>query len=174
MQVRRGSQRVRKGSMANTNTKATDEAQIRSPSKPELRWSAQKMLKAPPASSRGKLRCSTSLSRSDISGSNVLKKRAATWFSSFDGPIGFEIRDLTIVTANDIAFSYSLTTLVLRQQTEQNSTCGGAQLATARFAASGSLRMSTTRFRSTLQPARHRSVFSLRQKAWRQFGPSQL
>jgi ketosteroid isomerase-like protein len=36
------------------------------------------------------------------------RKRAVAWFSSFDGPIGFEIRDLQIAANADVAFSYGL------------------------------------------------------------------
>ncbi|HEY4049086.1 MAG TPA: nuclear transport factor 2 family protein [Acidobacteriaceae bacterium] len=42
------------------------------------------------------------------SGLETLRKRAEQWFSSFDGPIGFETRDLNIVTGDDVAFSHSL------------------------------------------------------------------
>jgi len=30
------------------------------------------------------------------------------WFSSFEGPIGYEIRDLNITADNDVAFSHGL------------------------------------------------------------------
>jgi ketosteroid isomerase-like protein len=33
---------------------------------------------------------------------------AQAWFSSFDGPIGFEVRNLVIVAGADTAFSHSL------------------------------------------------------------------
>jgi ketosteroid isomerase-like protein len=45
------------------------------------------------------------------SGSDVVRKRLEQWFSSFDDPIGFEIRDLNIETGGDVAFSHSLTAL---------------------------------------------------------------
>lgn len=41
-------------------------------------------------------------------GSEASAKRAEAWFSSFEGPIGFEIRDLTITGGGDVAFSHSL------------------------------------------------------------------
>jgi uncharacterized protein (TIGR02246 family) len=41
-------------------------------------------------------------------GSDALRKRAEEWFASFEGPIGFEIRDLNIAAAGDVAFSYGL------------------------------------------------------------------
>ena len=41
-------------------------------------------------------------------GLDSLRRRAEQWFSSFEGPIGFEVRDLNIVTGGDVAFSDSL------------------------------------------------------------------
>ena len=37
--------------------------------------------------------------------------RLRTWFSGFDGPIDYEIRDLTVTTGEDIAFCHSLNRL---------------------------------------------------------------
>jgi len=41
-------------------------------------------------------------------GSASSRQRTEAWFSSFLGPIGFEIRDLSIATGGDVAFSHSL------------------------------------------------------------------
>ena len=41
-------------------------------------------------------------------GSDASKRRAEEWFSSFQGPIGFEIRDLNITAGDDVAFSHGL------------------------------------------------------------------
>ncbi len=41
-------------------------------------------------------------------GLDACRKRAVEWFSSFEGPIGYEIRDLHINTGDDVAFSHSL------------------------------------------------------------------
>src|SRR6267142_3139241 len=41
-------------------------------------------------------------------GSNASRKRAEQWFSSFQGPIGYEIRDLSITAGDDVAFSHGL------------------------------------------------------------------
>jgi uncharacterized protein (TIGR02246 family) len=41
-------------------------------------------------------------------GSDALRRRLAEWFSSFEGPIGYELRDLTIAAGDDVAFSHSL------------------------------------------------------------------
>lgn len=41
-------------------------------------------------------------------GSDALRKRAAEWFSSFQGPIDYEICDLSIATGDVAAFCHSL------------------------------------------------------------------
>ena len=42
------------------------------------------------------------------------KKRLEEWFSSFQGPIGYEIRDLSITTGDDVAFCHSLNRMMAR------------------------------------------------------------
>ncbi len=41
-------------------------------------------------------------------GSDAVRKRATEWFSSFEGPLDFDMCDLRIATDNDTAFSHSL------------------------------------------------------------------
>jgi ketosteroid isomerase-like protein len=41
-------------------------------------------------------------------GSDASRKRAEEWFSSFQGPISREIKDLDITVGDDVAFSHSL------------------------------------------------------------------
>jgi uncharacterized protein (TIGR02246 family) len=41
-------------------------------------------------------------------GVDVLKKGLKEWFSSWNGPIGYEIRDLAITAGEDAAFCHSL------------------------------------------------------------------
>jgi uncharacterized protein (TIGR02246 family) len=41
-------------------------------------------------------------------GSDALRKRVDEWFSSFQGPINFETRDLNITANSDVAFSHCL------------------------------------------------------------------
>jgi ketosteroid isomerase-like protein len=41
-------------------------------------------------------------------GSDSLRSRLADWFSSFDGPIGYELRDLDVVAGDDIGYAHSL------------------------------------------------------------------
>lgn len=41
-------------------------------------------------------------------GSDASRRRAEDWFSSFEGRIGYEIRDLSITAGHNVAFSYCL------------------------------------------------------------------
>lgn len=41
-------------------------------------------------------------------GSAGVRKRAEEWVASFEGPIGYEMRDLHITTGGDVAFCHSL------------------------------------------------------------------
>ena len=41
-------------------------------------------------------------------GSDAARKRLAEWFSSFRSPIGYELRDLSITTGDDVAFAHSV------------------------------------------------------------------
>jgi ketosteroid isomerase-like protein len=41
-------------------------------------------------------------------GTDALRRSLAEWFPTFRGPVGYEIRDLSITTGDDVAFSHSL------------------------------------------------------------------
>ena len=41
-------------------------------------------------------------------GSDAARKRVAEWFATFQGPIGYELRDLSISAGEEVAFSHSL------------------------------------------------------------------
>ncbi len=41
-------------------------------------------------------------------GAHENERRAYEWFSSFEGPIGFDIRDLRIAASDEVAFSHAL------------------------------------------------------------------
>ncbi len=41
-------------------------------------------------------------------GANAYRKDWEEWFATWQGPIGYEVRDLSITTGNDVAFSTSL------------------------------------------------------------------
>jgi ketosteroid isomerase-like protein len=42
------------------------------------------------------------------SGADAIRKRVSEWFSSFQGSIGFEMRNLSITAGDDVAYCYSL------------------------------------------------------------------
>ncbi len=41
-------------------------------------------------------------------GLDAARKRAEEWLSAFQGPVGYEMRDLSIATGDDVAFCHSL------------------------------------------------------------------
>jgi uncharacterized protein (TIGR02246 family) len=41
-------------------------------------------------------------------GADAIKKRISEWFASFEGSIGFQMRNLTITAGDDVAFCHSL------------------------------------------------------------------
>jgi uncharacterized protein (TIGR02246 family) len=41
-------------------------------------------------------------------GSETLRERLVAWFGSFDGPIGYEVRDLEIAAGEEVGFSHGL------------------------------------------------------------------
>jgi uncharacterized protein (TIGR02246 family) len=43
-----------------------------------------------------------------FSGREASKARTEAWFSSFQGPVGFEVRDLQVHAGDEVAFSHSL------------------------------------------------------------------
>jgi ketosteroid isomerase-like protein len=43
------------------------------------------------------------------SGAGAIRKRVSEWFSSFQGPVGYEVRNLSITVGDDVAFCHSLT-----------------------------------------------------------------
>lgn len=74
-------------------------------------WKKWQMLSAlktstlPWSTTRRTSKLSICLRRCDA---DALRKRLSEWFSSFHGPIGFEMRDLNITAGNDVAFCHSL------------------------------------------------------------------
>jgi uncharacterized protein (TIGR02246 family) len=41
-------------------------------------------------------------------GSAAIRERAAAWFSAYEGPIGYEVRDLVVTAGADVAFCHYL------------------------------------------------------------------
>ena len=60
-----------------------------------------------PAKRRASCR-STSSTRCSTSGQIETRRRAEEWLSSFRGPIGLEIRGLSVTVGDDVAFAHGL------------------------------------------------------------------
>ena len=41
-------------------------------------------------------------------GAAAIRKRATEWFASYEGPLGYEMRDLSVVADEEVAFCHSL------------------------------------------------------------------
>jgi uncharacterized protein (TIGR02246 family) len=41
-------------------------------------------------------------------GADAYRKNWAEWFATFEGPVGYEVRDLTVTTGDNVAFSHSV------------------------------------------------------------------
>ena len=54
-------------------------------------------------------------------GATAYRKNWADWFPSFQGPVGYEIRDLTITTGDGVAFCSSLNRLTGKRTSGENS-----------------------------------------------------
>jgi uncharacterized protein (TIGR02246 family) len=48
------------------------------------------------------------LSPLQYTGADAIRKRASQWFSSFQGPIGYEMRNLSVTAGHDVAFCHGL------------------------------------------------------------------
>jgi ketosteroid isomerase-like protein len=51
----------------------------------------------------------------EMVGVDACRKRTEEWFSSFKGPIGYEIHDLSITSGADAAFSHSLNRVIAKR-----------------------------------------------------------
>jgi ketosteroid isomerase-like protein len=90
-------------------------------------------------------------------GSDALRKRAEQWFASFEGPIGYEIRNLSVTAGDDVAFSHGLNHVSATKLVVDNSICGGERpFASARLTISGRLRTNITPCPSKLRAAKPR------------------
>ena len=98
-------------------------------------------------------------------GADASKKRAEDWFSSFEGPIGYEIRDLSITAGDSVAFSHASAMLAQRGQTEDNSMWWHTTVCFHKLTRSGWSRMSITRSPLTWRAARCRWISS--HSSWR-------
>ena len=94
--------------MATAKTKATDEVQIRKLIDDRIEATRSKNVEGAMASIGPDVLLFDVVNPLRYSGSDALRKRAEEWFSSFQGPLGLDVCDLSIATGDGVAFSYSL------------------------------------------------------------------
>ena len=77
-------------------------------------------------------------------------KDLEAWFATWQGPLGYEVRDLKIGAGEDVAFCHSLNRLSGTKTDGEKRMSGFAKhSASARFGVTGGSRISTNRCRST-------------------------
>jgi ketosteroid isomerase-like protein len=59
-------------------------------------------------------------------GADAYRKNWAEWFPRFQGPIGYEIRNLRVTSGNDVAFSHSLNRISGKRTDGEETECLGA------------------------------------------------
>ncbi len=94
--------------MTNANSKAVEEAQIRALIDDRVKAVRTKDVNASMSSLVPDILSFDVVNPLQYIGSDALRKRADEWFSSFQGSIGYEIRDLSITAGDDVAFSHGL------------------------------------------------------------------
>lgn len=90
------------------NNKAIDEAQIRTLIEDRAKAVRAKDINGLMSSIAPDVLSFDLLNPLQYIGSDMSRKRAEEWFSSYQGAIGYEIRDLSIATGDDVAFCHSL------------------------------------------------------------------
>ena len=93
---------------ATANSKITDEAQIRALIDDRAKAVRDKNVNEAISSIAPNIVSFDVVNPFQQMGSDASKKRAENWFSSFEGPIGYEIRDLSITAGHNVAFSHGL------------------------------------------------------------------
>jgi uncharacterized protein (TIGR02246 family) len=88
--------------------KSTDEAEVRQLIEERVRATREKDIDAALSNIAPDIESFDVVDPLKYVGSNALRTRAQEWFSSFEGPIAFEVRELSITTGEDVAFSHSL------------------------------------------------------------------
>ena len=94
--------------MTTANTKIMDEAQLRKLIEDRIKATRAKDVEGAMVSIAPDILLFDVVNPLRYSGSDRLKKRAEEWFSSFQGPLGYEVRDLSFATGDGVAFSHSL------------------------------------------------------------------
>ena len=94
--------------MATENSKASDEAQLRSLIDDRVRAVRDKDVDKLMAHHAAEVLMFDALNPLQYLGADKVRERAAQWFSWYTGPIGYEIRDLEVTTGDGAAFCHYL------------------------------------------------------------------
>jgi ketosteroid isomerase-like protein len=94
--------------MTSENSKATNEAQIRALIDDRAKAVRAKDVNGAISSIAPDILSFDVVNPLQHVGSDASRKRAEEWFSSFQGPIGYEIRDLSITAGETLGFSHGL------------------------------------------------------------------
>jgi uncharacterized protein (TIGR02246 family) len=94
--------------MTRENNKATDEAQIREMLNSWATAIRSRNSNGLTASYAPDVLMFDVVNPLQYTGPDAVRKRSEEWLSSFQDPLGYEIRDLNIATGDDVAFCHSL------------------------------------------------------------------
>jgi len=98
--------------MTTENSKAGDEARIRTLIEDRVKAVRAKDINGAMSNIAPDIRSFDVVGPLQYVGSDASRKRAEQWFSSFQGPIGHEVCDLSITTGDDVAFSHGLNRVI--------------------------------------------------------------
>lgn len=90
------------------NNKAIDEAQIRTLIKDRVKAVRAKNINGVMSNHALDVLSFDVVNPLQYTGSDTVRERVQEWFSSFQGSIGYETRDLSITTGDDVAFCHYL------------------------------------------------------------------
>jgi uncharacterized protein (TIGR02246 family) len=102
-----------------TENKALDEVQIRALIEEKIKAVRAKDIDGATSSYAPDVLSFDVVNALQYVGSDAIRERLEEWFSSFQGSIGFEIRDLSITSGDRVAFSHNL------NHVSATTTCGG-------------------------------------------------
>lgn len=94
--------------MATQHTIAIDEAQIRALIEDRVKAVHAKDINGVMSNHASDILSFDVVNPLQYTGSDTVRERAEEWFSLYRGPIGYEIRDLSITTGDDVAFCHYL------------------------------------------------------------------
>jgi uncharacterized protein (TIGR02246 family) len=94
--------------MTSENSKANDEAHIRALIEDRVKAIHDKDINALMSNHAPDVLTFDALNPLRYIGSDKVKERAEDWFSWYQGPIGYEVRDLSITAGEEVAFCHYL------------------------------------------------------------------